>query len=394
MNHIVLSALGFLSLSAAQDLGVPTGWREFSNSRPLSERISIGQDAINTINGQLGSTGQFNGIGYWQSGNVWSVAANQDHVAGTTVNKDATTNALNAVFAAYANYDQYGVSAAYNDDAMWWATAAVYANRAYSDGTLLAHAEATWDHVTGYVITADEASSGSQPNKGFTIASTCDGATMAGGVFWRPTSDDTSVNSITTGLYVALSAYLAEVTGDSKYTNAAILSATWIKAHNLNSDYLVLDTVNAQDCSKSPATELFTYNSGKYVEGLSVLAAVTGDSQWTDLLVNIVAASVKSTVWEGANGIITEGSDTTANNDGVGFKAVFIRGLHEAYNRSSNSDLRTLIHSYIDVQYNALLELAANGSSYSANWSGPAQAFTTWGQLAALDVLTSAIDTN
>lgn len=45
-------------------------------------------------------------------------------------------------------------------------------------------------------------------------------------------------------------------------------------------------------------------------------------------------------------------------------------------------------------KYNAILELAATGNSYSANWSGPPQAFTTWGQLAALDVLTTAIDTN
>lgn len=47
-----------------------------------------------------------------------------------------------------------------------------------------------------------------------------------------------------------------------------------------------------------------------------------------------------------------------------------------------------------DGQYNALLDLAANGSTYSANWHGPAQGFTTWGQLAALDPLTAAISAN
>ena len=87
-------------------------------------------------------------------------------------------------------------------------------------------------------------------------------------------------------------------------------------------DYLVLDTVNAHDCAPSPSTELFTYNSGKYVEGLSVLATVTGDSQWSDLALNITNAAVKSSVWQGSDGIITEGSNTTANNDSVGFKGV------------------------------------------------------------------------
>jgi hypothetical protein len=45
-------------------------------------------------------------------------------------------------------------------------------------------------------------------------------------------------------------------------------------------------------------------------------------------------------------------------------------------------------------QYNALLDLAKKGDSYSAKWHGPPQDFTTWGQLAALDVLVSAIGAN
>lgn len=74
-----------------------------------------------------------------------------------------------------------------------------------------------------------------------------------------------------------------------------------------------------------------------------------------------------------------------------------------------------LIHSYIDVQvrllppklfalhswltayvhqYNALLDLADNNNSYAINWHGPATAYTAWGQLAALDVLVSAISAN
>ncbi|KAJ7114063.1 endo-1,6-alpha-mannosidase [Mycena epipterygia] len=349
-----LALLSLLSSAVAQDLGVPLSWRKFNNSRPLSERITIAQNAINQMTPQLNSaTGEFNGIGYWQSGNVWSVLANQDHLAGTTTNKALVVNNLNLVFSRWAHYDQFGV------------------------------------------ITAAEASAGSQPNKAFAIQSTCGGATMAGGVFWRPTTDDQSVNSITTGLYITLSSFLAEYTGDSKYTAAAILSANWIKAHNINANDLVLDTVNAFDCSTSPSTWLFTYNSGKYIEGLNVLAAVTGDAQWTTLMINILNAAVKTTVWQGSDGIITEGVSTTSNNDGVGFKAVFIRGIHEAWTRNpSNTALRTLIHSYGDVQYNALLDLAANGSTYSSNWHGPPQAFTSWGQLAALDVMTSNIDTN
>ncbi|KIK69955.1 hypothetical protein GYMLUDRAFT_34359 [Collybiopsis luxurians FD-317 M1] len=380
------------SLAFAQDLGVPLSWREFSNSRLLAERISIAENAINTILPELdASNAQFNGIGYWQSGNVFSAMANFDHLAGTTTYRSQVVNGLQTAFNLFPNFDQFG----FNDDAMWWATAAYYAYRAYDDESMLSMATATWNHVSQYVVTAADASSGRQPNKDFAIAGTCFGESMAGGVFWRPTADDTSINSITTGLYVTLSAFLAETTGDSTYTNAAILSAQWIQNLQINPNNLVLDTVDGASCARSPDTWLFTYNSGKYLEGLSVLKDVTGNSAWTSLMTNIAAGAIKSSVWEGSNGIITEGASPTANNDGVGFKAIFIRGLDEVSVRSSdNTALQILIHSYNDVQYNALLELAANGTSYSSSWPGPPQAFTTWGQLAALDVMVTAINTN
>lgn len=79
-----------------------------------------------------------------------------------------------------------------------------------------------------------------------------------------------------------MSAFLAEITKDEKYMNAAVLSAGWIKAHNVKNN-VVLDTVSAHDCSRSPSSWIFTYNSGKFIEGLSVLADVTGNSEWRDL---------------------------------------------------------------------------------------------------------------
>lgn len=387
-----VACLTLFKVVIAQDLSVPATWREPNNSRSLSERITIAQDANNVMLSQLTpSNGQFNGIGYWQAANVWSALANQDHITNATQYQSVVTNALETAFDLYSDYDQFQ----YNDDAMWWATAAVYAYRAYHDTSLLSHAIAVWEHVSQYVVTPSAASSGTLPTKDFSISGECDGASMVGGVFWRPTTDDQSINSVTTGLYIALSAYLAEISGDSTYTNAAIVSASWIENLNINSEGLVLDTVNAHDCTRSPSTWLFTYNSGKYIEGLSVLADVTGNPAWNNLMVNVTAASVKTSAWEGSDGIITEGASATSNNDAVGFKAVFVRGLHEAFVRNApNADLQVLIQSYIDVQYNALLELAANGSTYSSAWHGPPQSFTSWGQLAALDVLVSAIDTN
>ncbi|KAJ3762715.1 endo-1,6-alpha-mannosidase [Lentinula raphanica] len=398
------SLLTFTGTANAQDLGVPLTWREFSNSRLLAERISIAKAAIDTILPQLDtSDAQFNGIGYWQSGNVFSAMANFDHLAGTNTYETQVVNGLNTAFSLYSNFDQFGYNQPQGGGQQPRITVTEHTGtKTYCQWRLLhgitsRNSEPYLMSILiiyscySSVVSAADASSGSQPNKNFAIAGSCYGETMAGGVFWRPTADDTGINSITTGL----SAFLAETTGDATYTNAAILSAKWIQNLQINANGIVLDSVDGADCTRSAASWLFTYNSGKYLEGLSVLKDVTGDSAWTDLMTNIAAAAIKSSAWEGSNGIITEGASPSSNNDGVGFKAIFIRGLDEVSVRSSdNSALQILIHSYNDVQYNALLELAANGTSYSSSWPGPPQGFTTWGQLAALDVMVTAINTN
>lgn len=131
---------------------------------------------------------------------------------------------------------------------------------------------------------------------------------------------------------------------------------------------------------------------------------------------------MKTAPWQGSDGIITEAADDSphsSNNDNYGFKgsaslffhsldsrvtyatfvsAIYIRGLAELYRRNpSNSDLQTLIHSYIDVQANALIDLASDtgvwstATSYAAAWEGPYDAMYAWTQLAALDVLGSFV---
>ncbi|QRW18120.1 glycoside hydrolase family 76 protein [Rhizoctonia solani] len=141
---------------------------------------------------------------------------------------------------------------------------------------------------------------------------------------------------------------------------------------------------------------MFTYNSGKYLEGLSTLARLTNASKWHDQLIETANAAIKARAWQGDDGIITEGQggDLNKNDDARGFKAVFIRALHKLFHDTNNRDLQILIHSYVDVQYNALLDLSSNGTSYGVVWHGPYNGPTPWGQNAALDVLVSAIGAN
>ncbi|KAL1742763.1 glycoside hydrolase family 76 protein [Schizophyllum fasciatum] len=387
-----LTALALAGASVAQDLGVPLSWRKFSNNRTQAEIVGISQGAIAYMFPQLnGATAEFNGIGYWQSGNVWASMANHDYRSGSSSYASQVIPNLNTAFGLHANYDQWGPRPPrprYQD-----LGARHNLVRFSPSPHPLVLARAPKPPLQPPAVTQDAANAGRIATKKSGFRGQCDGKTMAGAVFWRADDSDMSVNSITTGLYLTLSAYLAEATGDGKYKDAALRSANWIKTLNMRDDYVVLDSVHTQDCTRSPADWLFTYNTGKYIEGLNVLADVTGDASWKSLAAYATNAAVKTSAWQGSNGIITEGASPAQNNDGVGFKAILLRGLDEAYNRRQHDSeaLRILIHSYVCVQLNALLDLAATGYTFSSAWAGPPQAFTTWGQMAALDVFVAAI---
>ena len=41
-------------------------------------------------------------------------------------------------------------------------------------------------------------------------------------------------------------------------------------------------------------------------------------------MLSVIASAVENTAWQGSNGIITEGSDNSQNNDGIGFKGAYV----------------------------------------------------------------------
>nr|ADX07283.1 putative endo-1,6-alpha-mannosidase [Flammulina velutipes] len=341
-------AVAIAALAAqAQDLGVPQSWKDKDNHHSLDERKSISQKGIDRMLRELDrNTGEFRGIDFWQSGNVYTAMVHQDVYAGNHKNKDTVVEMLKKVFKNHKNYDKYQTK---------------------NSLVMLSTLGKLYRHMNRH------------PHK-ITIKGKCADKSMEGAVFWRPGEPDNSVNSITTG-------------------DAAIRSAKWIQRLNMK-DNIVLDSFDASNCHRANPGWIFTYNSGKYMEGLSVLKDVTGDGAWGKLLVEIAAATMKGKHWQGDNGIIKEGSSPDKNDSGVGFKAVFIRGLTEVHERTkkSNRDLQILIHSYVCVQYNAILALAKNhNNEYPSSWAADPKTYkhkyTSWGQLAALDTLVGAIPT-
>ena len=73
---------------------------------------------------------------------------------------------------------------------------------------------------------------------------------MNGGVWWQNAAGDDNINAITTGLFMTLSAWLYEATGNAQYLTAAKNARTFIINHIFDGTKpLVYDTIHGKDCS-------------------------------------------------------------------------------------------------------------------------------------------------
>ncbi|KAI0078573.1 hypothetical protein K474DRAFT_882485 [Panus rudis PR-1116 ss-1] len=279
-----------------------------------------------------------------------------------------------------------------------WGLAAFYAFRAYNDNFFLNMSTTIWNEAFAFFITPEDAALGKHPTKNASIQSQCLGASTAGGVFYQTLKpNDTVVNGATVAGFLVLSAYLFELTENATYSSAAGLSAQFILSHMYDGRF-IKDGIDVGTCTL--ADLVITDNSGFTIEGLSVYSNVTGNTTMLGIAKNLTATAIKFDEWTDESGILHEGvEDPESMNQNInrwGLKSLFIRGLYEAWRRSPpDSDVANLIQSYITVQYNALLDFSRTpgGHFYSPVWRPPpASHLLPWGQLAAIDVMNSAID--
>ncbi|KAH7097443.1 glycosyl hydrolase family 76-domain-containing protein [Auriculariales sp. MPI-PUGE-AT-0066] len=400
MKSLLLVATALSSVTAI-DYSIPSSWSaaSYNVSKDYGALNSIAQNGINVMRNRFynSSSGLFT-VGWWISGSAVSALAYKDMVASTSDNRDFVIAMLQQAKATNSNFDLYG----YNDDAMWFGTAAYYAYRAYGGSDLLAYAQTVWNWVASSQITVDQAAAGKSPLRSFTIQKTCKSVTTAGGVWWRSSSSDRTdagANVITTGLFLTLSAYLAEAIPANRttYVNAADLAFTFIKNQLMDSNSIALDTLNLQTCGIN--SWYFTYNSAKLIEGATVLYHVTSVQKYLDqALVTTVAAVKTSSNWQGSSGLITEGQGTPYDkaDDGREFKAIWLRALTELYRREyTNTPLKALLKAYLNIQYKALTTTATDGANdYGTVWAGPFVGPYDFSQAAALDGLVAGIEIN
>ncbi|KAK7688566.1 hypothetical protein QCA50_008104 [Cerrena zonata] len=390
----VLLLVAFLPLSLSQGYSVPSNWVNTTSSLSRAERVQLAQKVLDTLNtGYDTSAGQTSNLGFGQNANLLSAMAIHDSIISSKDNYNATTDRLTLTMPNLPPHTQGSVS---NDPLMWGLTA-IYAYRAYHERHFLDTAITIWDSLTVWMISPTDAQNGSHPLKNATFQSTCNGATIAGGVFYDiQKKNDVGVNAGTVGAYMALSAYLYEITSNRTYHDSADLTRAFIQTQLYNEiGHYVKDSLGLANCKYNNL--VLTYNSGLYLEALSVFANATGNPTLAEQADQLALSSMMSSTWTGTNGVILEGPPNAADNSNfaAAYKGMLIRALFEHLSRRPrDSDIAKLISAFLTVQFNALLNNARNTTTnwYSPLWSGPppVQMFP-WGQLAAIDALNSAI---
>ncbi|KZV69472.1 hypothetical protein PENSPDRAFT_753335 [Peniophora sp. CONT] len=394
-------------VAQCQDFNVPTSWRKPTSALSLTERVSLAQNAGSSLANLINpSNGTNYALNTWQSANVLGSIAQLDYVSGSQNNHDLVRQSIAAFQSSHPAFFDSQVPRNVTSDPLMWGLSAFYGSRAYNDTNLLNTAIFIWSSVQTYVVNAQDAASGTHPTKNGTFSPSClsnANYTSAGAVFWKATTlDDYTSNAETVGAYVALSAHLWEATSNATYLKSAEQSALFMYTYLYsNTAQIIQDTFDLKACTASQLQ--WTYNQGFLMEGLSILstAPIVTDSTWESLLKILVGSTIPFPAWTSPNGtnagVLIEGQVNFGSKAEYSAfqlqKDVFIGALLEIWSRIPSSDpMATFIEAFMNVQFNALQDLASNHNTYSPVWTGPQlPQIVPWGRLAAMPVLSAAV---
>ncbi|KAK7688641.1 hypothetical protein QCA50_008179 [Cerrena zonata] len=391
MLYLVLSVL--FALVYAQDYSIPTQWANTTSSLSRDARAQLAKRLYNTVNSSHQNSGQILSLGLGQNANLLSATVIYDSIV-----PDSQTNNYNVTSDIFLQAISLLIPAQgqqpFSNDPMMWGLTAVYAYRAYQQPSFLTCCKGISSieefsrfrlSVTALLLLV--AYSGVmliRLRKQIRPEDEGSGGIIAGGE----------------GAYMALSAYLYDITDNQTFHDATVITYSFINSHLFNNTgNYVTDSFDVSTCVGDDPL-VMTYNTGLYLEALSVFANKTSNSTLVQIADQLALSAIKSPSWTNTtSGILT---DTRApanvsdnSHSDTAYKGMLVRALYEHWSRSPpNSDIANLIKAYLMLQYNAVLNNARYPGTdyYVQSWTGPpVPSMLPWGQLAAADVLNSAI---
>jgi predicted alpha-1,6-mannanase (GH76 family) len=265
------------------------------------------------------------------------------------------------------------------DDTGWWGVAWLQAYLLTGDSSYLQTAEADVSYMHQYWNTD---------------ASACGGV---GGVWWEVTSSGpTGRVAISNELFLELSAWLYNVTGNATYLSWAEAEWSWFSQTGfITSSNLVLDNYESDtDCQL--IAPYFTYNQGVILAGLGQLYLATKNASLLTEAENIATAAIAHLA---PTGVLADTCQpSSCDGDMTSFKGIFVRNLRMLATIAGTSQY----NSFLSAQAASIEAHDTNGSSqmglnWSASVSACPSALTTANpcnsqtQVAAEDALVAAL---
>ncbi|KZV75844.1 hypothetical protein PENSPDRAFT_646886 [Peniophora sp. CONT] len=381
-SRVLPSLICFLHIAFAQDFTPPPNWQNTQSDLSRSQRQSMASEAAQKLQSHIDSSGMLPSgtqLTPTLKANMAIVLSSQDLLNGNMTWKSPVTKMLLS----------YDTGLDWNIDLSYFGLAELSAYLAYNDSTNLANAARNWDIAHTDFVTSAAAQSNSFPR---TTNTTSECGTTLGGLIFDLHSDvsNQAVSTRTISSWIAFSSRLAELTQNTTYLDAAKLSIQFARTHLLNPGNVaapINDSWSVSRCVSSGTP--VTWDLGPFIEGLSIVANITQDSSYTQLLLDLVPNAVNT--WTSDQGVITE-------QKGDYRKGTMIRGLLEAKRRNpTNTAMADLIDEYITVQFNAVRKNALiSDDNYGTSWIGDSSGsssssdYNYAGSAEAMDVLNSA----
>ncbi|KAK7025998.1 hypothetical protein VNI00_015829 [Paramarasmius palmivorus] len=383
---------------------ISSTWKKPSISIPPLQQRAIAEAALDEAINNLGPNGQF-GDDYIIAGNLYSQMAEFDLATGGTKYRDVLKGYFNFAQAGRAKFADSQVcrpSQIQNGLAYGYAAARAYV--AYRDETFLNFAVDSWSFGNLWTITQSDAQRGHIAViavKTFDLGKECRGATVAGGTFANQTPDDPLVFTDTTACVFTsfhlsqqpsrdlhVSALLAEATLNQTYSDAALLSCSFVKNQLYSSGNFAGAIFVGQNDSCVVNQDQRPSHAGLFIEGLGVLSAVVQDQSLDSLLQEVIPLSIVDPAWQGTDGIIAQGGDKTGD-------LYMVRGMRAVLARNRvSTNLAAYMKAYMAVQYNAVLDIG-NNNIYGQSWvPGSSSTFDPVGQTNAVAVFVDALSIN
>ncbi|KAG8924059.1 hypothetical protein FRC02_010671 [Tulasnella sp. 418] len=253
---------------------IPVEWRKPTCLKTRNELIVIAQDAISFIE----NYGESIMVQKCQRRSFKSAIAIRERMIRSRRYLDSWP------------FEEYGYDGVYDD--LMLTMARVYSYYAFQTAHYRMQPVYDW---SGYVDSNDPTRNIVRHDRVMIHVSGCDHylhlsssgvPSLLGGLFAPNLErDNITISSAKTVMFMTISSYIAEFTGDKKHTDIAILAANCIKSWMLDSaTSLIKDSlVDALTAQERSGSEFSCHLTGMTIEGFTVLASVTGDDGWRTL---------------------------------------------------------------------------------------------------------------